>query len=81
MMFFFFFFLSNEGMLSSTTIATEFAQNCQILSKSAQKELALGTLKYYQKLRFLFFSKKNHVYRRCAKACAHYLDFQYNNFL
>jgi hypothetical protein len=30
----FFFPLSNEGMLSATAIAAEFAQNCQILSKS-----------------------------------------------
>jgi hypothetical protein len=36
----FIFFLSNEGMLSATAIGAEFAQNCQILSKSAQKQLA-----------------------------------------
>jgi hypothetical protein len=36
----FFFFLSNEGMLLAIAIATEFAQNCQILSKFAQRQLA-----------------------------------------
>jgi hypothetical protein len=34
------------------------AQNYQILSKFVQRQLALGTLKYHQKLRFWFFSKK-----------------------
>jgi hypothetical protein len=47
-----FFFFSNEGMLSATAIVAESAQNCQTLPKSAQKQLALGTLKYHQNLRF-----------------------------
>jgi hypothetical protein len=38
------FFLSNEGMLSTTAKAIEFAQNNQIWLKSAQRQLAWGTL-------------------------------------
>jgi hypothetical protein len=36
----FLFLLSNEGLPSATAMATESAQNCQILPKSAQRQLA-----------------------------------------
>jgi hypothetical protein len=36
----FFFFLSNEGMLLAIAIVAESAQNCQIVSKSAKRQLA-----------------------------------------
>jgi hypothetical protein len=39
-------------MLSAIAMAIESAQNCQILPNFAQKQLAGGTLKYHQKLRF-----------------------------
>jgi hypothetical protein len=77
----FLFSLSNVGMLLATAIATESTQNCQILSKSTQRQLAWGTLKYHQNWDFYFFQKKNPLGRGCTKACTHYLDFQYNSFL
>jgi hypothetical protein len=36
----FYLFLSKEGMLSVIAMALESAQNCQILPKSAQRQLA-----------------------------------------
>jgi uncharacterized membrane-anchored protein YitT (DUF2179 family) len=49
--------------------------------KFAQRQLAWGTLKYHQNLRFWFFSKRRiSICRRGTKVCAHHLDFQYINF-
>jgi hypothetical protein len=77
----FIFFLSNEGMLLAATMAAKSTQNCPILPKSTQRQLAWGTLNTTKNWDFNFFSKKKtFVCRRGSKACAHSLDFQYNIF-
>jgi hypothetical protein len=46
------FFLSNEGILSATTMAVEFAQNCPKSPYFAQRQLSWEILEHHQKLRF-----------------------------
>ena len=80
----FFFFLSNEGMLSATTMTVESTQNCPkqpSFAKIFSKTISLRNFKRPPKIEILMFFKKNLVHRRGTKACTHYLDFQYNNFL
>jgi hypothetical protein len=77
--------LSNEGMLSSTAIAVEFAQNCPKLSnfvKICLKTISLRNFEIPPKMEILIFFQKNTLnVEDTPKACAHYLDFQYNNVL
>jgi hypothetical protein len=80
-----FFFLLNEGMLSPTATVVEFAQNYPKLPnfvKICPKTISLRNFEIPPKLEILIlFKKKNLVCRGRTKACAHHLDFQYNNFL
>jgi hypothetical protein len=60
----------------------ECSKICPKLPKVAQKQLAWGTLKCHQNLRFSYFSlKKISTCSHGTKAYAHHLDFQKNNFL
>jgi hypothetical protein len=46
-------------MLLAIVDATKSAQNLLNIAKSGQRQLVQETLKFHQKLRFWFFSKKN----------------------
>jgi hypothetical protein len=51
------------------------------LSKSVKRQLAWGTLKYHQKLRFMcFLQKKLYMCRGVTKACSYHSNFRYNFF-
>ena len=80
---FFFFSLLYEGM--STAIVAKFAQNNPkppTFVKIYPKTISWRNFEIPPKLKFSFFSKKeNPTCRRRTKACSHFLDFQYNNFL
>jgi hypothetical protein len=54
-------------------------QNCKKLPKSTQRQLAWGTLKCHQNLRFEFFLKiKSSMCRGSTRVYVHRLDVQYN---
>jgi hypothetical protein len=59
------FIFSFQVRACCQAIVAKSTQNYQILSKSAQRQLAWRTLKYHQKLRFYFFStyKKSCIWR------------------
>jgi hypothetical protein len=80
----FFFFFLNEGMLSATAVAAEFAQNCPKQCETVKicpKTISLRNFEIPPKIEILIFFKKNPVCRGRTKAYSHHLDFQYNNFL
>jgi hypothetical protein len=66
-------------MLSTTVNLPKSTQNYPKLPKSAQKQLAWGTLKYHQNFGFRFFKIKIKFVRKRGdiKAFAYHLDFQY----
>ena len=76
----FLFFLLNEGMLSATAIAPEFAQNIPKqpnFVKICPKTISLKNFEIPPKIQIIiFFSKNNNlVCRGRTNACSHCLDF------
>jgi hypothetical protein len=81
----FFFFLLHEGMLSTSAIAAESAQNCPSLPhfvKIFPKTISLRNFEIPPKFEviIIFWKRKVLVQRRRIKACAHHLNFQCNSF-
>jgi hypothetical protein len=70
-------------MFSATAIAAESAQNNPKQPNFAEiypKTISLRNYEIPPKIEILMFFKKKSIHRGGTKACAHHLDFQYNNF-